>query len=92
MIREKELLALKKTVASHLDYLKNQKQLCLNEVKEQFRKNFTKSLDHKSLQYNKDFSNKFREEREKLDQLLDEKIQLNETLKLTKSKFDTTKK
>ena len=34
MIREKELLALKKTVASHLDYLKNQKQLCLNEVKE----------------------------------------------------------
>lgn len=59
VIREKELLALKKTVASHLDYLKNQKQLCLNEVKEQFRKNFTKSLDHKSLQYNKDFSNKF---------------------------------
>lgn len=41
---------------------------------------------------NEDFSNKFREEREKLDQLLDEKIQLSETLNLTKSKFDTTKK
>ena len=59
MIREKELLALKKAVADRLEFLKNQKQLCLPDIKEQLRKNFSKSLDVKSLQYNKDFVAKF---------------------------------
>ena len=39
---------------------------------------------------NEDFSNKFREEKEKLDQLLDETVQLTETLRLTSQKGKTT--
>jgi hypothetical protein len=39
---------------------------------------------------NEDFSNKFREEKEKLDQLLDETVQLTETLKLTNQKGKNT--
>lgn len=41
-----------------MEFLKQQKVSNLNEFKEMFRKNFTKSLDHKSFQY-KDFMKKY---------------------------------
>lgn len=41
-----------------LEFLKQQKASNIGEYKEQFKKNFTKSLDHKSFQY-KDFMKKF---------------------------------
>lgn len=49
---------MKQTFVSKLEFLKNQKTSNLNEFKDQFRKNFTKSLDHKSFQY-KDFMKKY---------------------------------
>lgn len=39
---------------------------------------------------NEDFSNKFREEKDKLDQLIDETVQLVETLRINKEKFSQT--
>lgn len=42
------------------------------------------------IESNEDFSNKFREEKEKLDTLIDETVQLVETLRLTKEKFAQT--
>lgn len=46
--------------------------------------------EEQQQQDNEEQANKFREEREKHDQLLDDLIQLRETLKLTKEQFDTT--
>ena len=40
---------------------------------------------------NEDFNNKYLKEREKMDQLLDENVQLKEKLKLTTEKFEITK-
>mmetsp|Transcript_40647 Transcript_40647/g.61967 ORF Transcript_40647/g.61967 Transcript_40647/m.61967 type:complete len:200 (-) Transcript_40647:374-973(-) len=40
---------------------------------------------------NEDFNNKYLKEREKMDQLLDENLQLKEKLRLTQEKFDKTK-
>ena len=48
--------------------------------------------EESQLEINEDFSNKFREEREKHDGLLDELVQLRENLKLTKVKFELTTK
>ena len=42
------------------------------------------------MESNEDFSNKFREEKEKLDLLIDETVQLIETLRLAKEKFEIT--
>ena len=39
---------------------------------------------------NEDFSNKFREEKEKLDTLIDDTVQLVETLRLLKENFAVT--
>ena len=52
------MLNLKKTFNDKLEFLRNQKASSINDHKDNFRKNFTKSLDHKSFQY-KDFMNKF---------------------------------
>ena len=49
MLKLKDMMALKKTFNDKLEYLKNQKSLNINELKDQFRRNFTKSLDHKSF-------------------------------------------
>ena len=46
-------------MADRLEFLRNQKNLNIGDIKEQFRKNFSRSLDHKSLQYNRDFLSKF---------------------------------
>ena len=56
--KEKDLKALKKALSDRLDYLKTVKKSGIGDIKEAFRKNFTKSLDHKSFQY-KDFMKKF---------------------------------
>ena len=48
--------------------------------------------EESQMEINEDFSNKFREEREKHDTLLDELVQLRENLKLTKEKFEITTK
>ncbi len=50
------------------------------------------SKEEQQQEINEDFSNKFREEREKHDGLLDELVQLKENLKLTKEKFEVTTK
>ena len=50
------------------------------------------SKEEQQQEINEDFSNKFREEREKHDGLLDELVQLKENLKLTKEKFAVTTK
>lgn len=47
--KEKDLKALKKVLSDRLDYLKTGKTSGIGEIKENFRKNFTKSLDHKSF-------------------------------------------
>lgn len=57
-IKAKEMTNLKKTFNDKLEFLRNQKASSINDHKDNFRKNFTKSLDHKSFQY-KDFMNKF---------------------------------
>jgi len=57
-IKAKEMMNLKKTFNDKLEFLRNQKASSINDHKDNFRKNFTKSLDHKSFQY-KDFMNKF---------------------------------
>jgi len=58
VLKVKDMMALKKAFNDKLEFLKNQKAVNINELKEQFRKNFTKSLDHKSFQY-KDFMKKY---------------------------------
>lgn len=57
-LRLKEMLSLKQQFVAKLEFLKQQKSSNINELKDQFRKNFNKSLDHKSFQY-KDNMNKF---------------------------------
>lgn len=59
VVRERELLALRKAVADRLEFLRSQKNHAISDIREQFRKNFSRSLDHKSLQYNRDFHSKF---------------------------------
>mmetsp|Transcript_7524 Transcript_7524/g.12700 ORF Transcript_7524/g.12700 Transcript_7524/m.12700 type:complete len:314 (-) Transcript_7524:26-967(-) len=56
------------------------------EIKELIQK------EEQQMESNEDFNNKFREEREKLDQLLDEQVQLKETLKLTVERYEHTVK
>ena len=51
ILKEKDFIAFKKSLYDKHDFLENQKINHLNEIKEQFKKNFTKSLDHKSFQY-----------------------------------------
>ena len=48
---------LRKQFANKLEYLKSQKTLIMPDLSDQFRKNFTKSLDHKSFHF-KDFMKK----------------------------------
>lgn len=48
------------------------------------------SKEESQMEINEDFSNKFREEREKLDSLQDELIQLKENLRLTQKKMEIT--
>ena len=50
-IKQKELIALRKLLNDRLEYQKNQKNSQINDIKEQFKRNFTRSLDHKSFQY-----------------------------------------
>ena len=57
-MKSKDMMALKKAFTYKLEFLRNQKTINLGDLKEQFRKNFTKSLDHKSFQY-KDFMKKY---------------------------------
>lgn len=57
-MKSKDMMALKKAFTDKLEFLRNQKTVNLGDLKEQFRKNFTKSLDHKSFQY-KDFMKKY---------------------------------
>ena len=55
------MVTLKKTFNDKLEFLRNQKMSNINEHKDQLKKNFTKSLDHKSFQYKhfmKNFLNK----------------------------------
>ena len=48
-IKAKEMMNLKKTFNDKLEFLRNQKASSINDHKDNFRKNFTKSLDHKSF-------------------------------------------
>jgi len=43
------MASLKKAFTDKLEFLKNHKSANLNELKDLFRKNFNKSLDHKSF-------------------------------------------
>ena len=54
------MAALKKAFNDKLEFLKNQKNLNITEIKDSLKKNFTKSLDHKSFQF-KDFMKKFQQ-------------------------------
>lgn len=58
VLKSKEMADLKKQFTNKLEFLVNQKKSALPELTEQFRKNFTKSLDHKSFQF-KDFMKKY---------------------------------
>ena len=58
VLKSKEMADLKKQFTNKLEFLVNQKKSVLPELTEQFRKNFTKSLDHKSFQF-KDFMKKY---------------------------------
>jgi hypothetical protein len=49
---------MKEIFTERLEYLRNLKKQSLGEIMDQLRKNFTKSLDHKSFQY-KDFLKKY---------------------------------
>lgn len=49
VLKHQDLLNMRNTLQSNLQKLKCQRVSNLNESKEQFRKNFTKSLDHKSF-------------------------------------------
>ena len=51
---------LKKAFNDKLEFLKNQKNLCITDIKDSLKKNFRKSLDHKSFQF-KDFMKKFQQ-------------------------------
>ena len=48
-LKSKDLQAFEHAINEKLEYLKNQKNMSQNENKEQLKKNFTKSLDHKSF-------------------------------------------
>lgn len=54
------MAALKKAFNDKLEFLKNQKNLNITDIKDSLKKNFTKSLDHKSFQF-KDFMKKFQQ-------------------------------
>jgi len=41
--------ALKHNFDDRLEFLRNQKNMNINELKDNLKKNFTKSLDHKSF-------------------------------------------
>lgn len=58
VLKAKDMANLKQQFAGKLEFLRNHKSSNLNEFKDAFRKNFTKSLDHKSFQY-KDFMKKY---------------------------------
>lgn len=58
VLKTKEMSDLKKQFTNKLEFLENQKKQMLPELTDQFRKNFTKSLDHKSFQF-KDFMKKY---------------------------------
>ena len=58
ILKSKEMADLKKQFTNKLEFLINQKKSVLPELTDQFRKNFTKSLDHKSFQF-KDFMKKY---------------------------------
>jgi len=49
---------MKKAFHEKLEFLKNQKSQNINDLKDNFKRNFTKSLDHKSFQY-KDFMKRY---------------------------------
>lgn len=49
ILKEKDFVAFKKSLFDKHDFIENQKKNHLNEIKEIFKKNFTKSLDHKSF-------------------------------------------
>lgn len=57
-ITAKDLQKIKETFKERLEFHKNLKKQSLGELKDILKKNFTKSLDHKSFQY-KDFLKKF---------------------------------
>ena len=50
-MKSKEMANLKKAFTDKLEFLRNHKSASINEIKDQLRKNFTKSLDHKSCVY-----------------------------------------
>lgn len=58
ILKPKDMQDLKKQFTNKLEFLVNQKKAALPELTDQFRKNFTKSLDHKSFQF-KDFMKKY---------------------------------
>ena len=49
VLKAKEMASLKQQFVTKLEFLKNHKASNINEYKDMFRKNFTKSLDHKSF-------------------------------------------
>mgnify|MGYP006999480976 CR=1 FL=1 len=49
ILKSREMASMKKKFEIQLEFLNNQKSPKLNELKDAFRKNFTKSLDHKSF-------------------------------------------
>jgi histone deacetylase complex regulatory component SIN3 len=51
LLKSKEMASLKKAFTDKLEFLRNHKSANINELKDQLRKNFTKSLDHKSCVY-----------------------------------------
>ena len=59
VLKEKDLSLLKKAVADRLEFLQNEKERSLLDIKDQFKKYFAKSLDHKSLKYSKDFNSRY---------------------------------
>jgi histone deacetylase complex regulatory component SIN3 len=60
ILKSKEMAALKKAFNDKLEFLRNQKNLNITDIKDSLKKNFTKSLDHKSFQF-KDFMKKFQQ-------------------------------
>jgi hypothetical protein len=57
-LKLKELKAFENAIKEKLDYLMNHKKMTQHENKETLRKNFAKSLDHKSFQF-KDFMRRY---------------------------------
>lgn len=67
--KEEIFIQLNEGLQSKLNELQNQKYDQLPQFEEVFRKNFVKSLDHRSILYNKEFIKKFLQKQQHMTEI-----------------------